>query len=262
MQEDELNFKISAAFAAAFVEVQKIMENPAKTHIADAGSYKYKYAGLDDSMACVKAALNANDITVTQPTLTDEAGRVGVKTVLTYKTGEMWDLGTLMMKVSDDPQKVGSALSYMRRYCLTSGVGQVAEEDDDGAGAKKAAEKAKKKTETKKKPAGGSTTGQQTTSTKRKPQQHIDSVKAHFKFYETKYDFDRAQTELINASEFEKKDDKGKGTGVMVPGYMTPTEMEDKAVKNGLSASAYRLQVICHNLEAAWKKDLEVKVGD
>ncbi len=245
---------IGTEFAEAFLAVQKEMENPPKNHTANVkmkggGSFSYDYASLEETMECAKKALLSHGITVAQPPVTID-GKIGVRTELTYKSGEVWDRGTLLMTTSDDPQKIGSALTYLRRYGLTSAVGMVAEDDDDGRSAQRT-EKTKKKplatkALTKDKPKG------------RTVQEHIESIKAHFKLFEDAYGADRASAELINASEYEKKDIKtGEKTGEMASGYATPVEMVAKASEFGLDKAARRIQVICHILEDAYKKTLK-----
>ena len=129
---------ISKEFSEAFLAAQRDMKNPAKNHTAivkmkSGGQFSYKYASLDETMECVKEALHAQGIAIAQPPVS-EAGCIGIRTELIYGE-EIWDRGTLLMPASDDPQKVGSALTYLRRYGLSSAVGMVAEDDDDGQGA-------------------------------------------------------------------------------------------------------------------------------
>ncbi len=58
--------------------------------------------------------------------------------MLMHESGE-WIAGTITMQASkDNPQAVGSALTYARRYSLMAIVG-IASEDDDGTSASMAA---------------------------------------------------------------------------------------------------------------------------
>lgn len=60
-----------------------------------------------------------------------------VKTVLMHESGQ-WIAGELETAIAkNDPQGIGSAITYARRYSLMAIVGAVADEDDDGnAGSK------------------------------------------------------------------------------------------------------------------------------
>jgi hypothetical protein len=56
---------------------------------------------------------------------------VNVETVLMHESGE-WIKGTIsLIPKADDPQSVGSALTYARRYSLSAILGVASEEDDD-----------------------------------------------------------------------------------------------------------------------------------
>ena len=250
---------IGKEFATAFLSAQKEMENPPKDHTAkiptkSGGSFSYSYAGLESVVACAKAALLSHDISVAQPPVTTEAGLVGIKTELIYKSGEVWDRGTLVMKVSDDPQKIGSALTYLRRYGLTSAVGMVAEDDDDGQGAQG---KAKKKPP--KKPAENKAPPVEN-SKARTPEEHLASIEGHFKMFTDAFGADRASVELVNVTEFEKKDDKGKPTGEMVGAIADiKTFVEKVSASTDQKRKALRLRIVCHEIEAAYKKALSVE---
>lgn len=123
---------------AAFLAAQRVMENPKKSHeatvpIKAGGSYKYKYASLDDTMLAAKTALNGQGISLRQPMICGD-GVVGIKTLLTHPdSGEQMDLGELFMADPGDPQKLGGILTYLRRYALGA-CGLVAEEDTDAGG--------------------------------------------------------------------------------------------------------------------------------
>ena len=209
--------KISEAFAEAFLSAQKEMENPPKDHTAkiptkSGGSFSYSYAGLENVVACAKTALLKYDISVAQPPVTTEAGLVGIKTELIHKGGEVWDRGTLVIKVSEDPQKVGSALTYLRRYGLTSAVGMVAEDDDDGQNAQRKAKKKTTKEPAAKKPAAKKPATKKTPATG-KVEEHLVRIADHVKLFTDAYGADRARDELIGATEFPNPE------GEMVPGF-------------------------------------------
>lgn len=54
-------------------------------------------------------------------------------------------LASVPIKVVDNPQQMGSALTYAKRYCLLAAFGLVGDEDDDGNAASTSAEKKPRK---------------------------------------------------------------------------------------------------------------------
>ena len=117
------------SLAEAFVAAQAKMESPKRT--ASNPHFKSKFAPLEECVRVSIPALNAEGIALSQPCVSTDDGRVGVRTVL-IGHGEEMDLGTLLGNPPDDPQKVGSWLTYFRRYALTSALGLAADDDDDG----------------------------------------------------------------------------------------------------------------------------------
>jgi hypothetical protein len=79
----------------------------------------------------VQEALPKQGLAITQFPVSSDPEMVSVVTVLGHKSGQ-WMRGTLTMRpVKSDPQGIGSALTYCRRYALAAVAG-VAPEDDDG----------------------------------------------------------------------------------------------------------------------------------
>jgi hypothetical protein len=93
--------------------------------------FKSKYADLASVWAAVQAALPKHGLSVSQFPVSQDPELVSVVTVLGHKSGQ-WMRGTLTMRpVKPDPQGIGSATTYARRYALAAVAG-VAPEDDDG----------------------------------------------------------------------------------------------------------------------------------
>lgn len=97
--------------------------------------FKSSYADLPAIFKACREELTKNDITVIQSTGFDADG-VFLETMLAHSSGE-WVSGVYPIRpVKPDPQSMGSAVTYARRYSLAAMVGVVAEdEDDDGAAA-------------------------------------------------------------------------------------------------------------------------------
>jgi hypothetical protein len=131
MSHSESLAGIGPALAAAFAEV----ENATKNAKANYGMYVNLAGVLDE----VRPVFGKHGVAVVQmPTVLE--GRVVVETMLVHKSGE-WIRGEVSAVVPKaDPQSIGSAITYLRRYALAAVCG-VAQEDDDGASASQPAKK-------------------------------------------------------------------------------------------------------------------------
>lgn len=99
----------------------------------DKAAHQSKYADLVQVNRVVLARLNAlGVIWKTKPTLLDDGKFVLEYELLHVASGES-DGGRWPLKLSDNPQQMGSAVTYARRYSLLAITGVAAEdEDDDG----------------------------------------------------------------------------------------------------------------------------------
>jgi hypothetical protein len=95
--------------------------------------YTYKYADIAAVLKAVIPCLAKNDIVAIQPTVTEDGG-VYVHTRLIHKSGQWIESTYPVCGVSGDHQKMGAALTYARRYALSSMVGVASDDDVDGEG--------------------------------------------------------------------------------------------------------------------------------
>lgn len=96
--------------------------------------FKQKYADLASVWDACREPLSKNGLSVTQTTRITDAGEPVIITTLMHSSGE-WMSGELLVKpVKNDPQSIGSAITYGRRYALSAIVG-IAPEDDDAESA-------------------------------------------------------------------------------------------------------------------------------
>jgi hypothetical protein len=117
-----------APLAKALVAAQKATEAVKKA--STNSHFNNKYADLAVVVEAVVPALNAAGVAVIQSPSSD-GQLVGVTTVLLHEGGSMVT-GTLHLRpTKQDPQGVGSAITYARRYALLAMTG-AAPEDDDG----------------------------------------------------------------------------------------------------------------------------------
>lgn len=128
------------SLAAALLAVQKSAPAIQKDKINPAfkGS---KYASTDSILADILPLLNENDLVLTQTpsTIVTQADAFpALRTNITYvPTGEFIEDTALLMLDKQNAQGLGGAITYMRRYAVTSMLGLVTEKDDDGNSASK-----------------------------------------------------------------------------------------------------------------------------
>jgi hypothetical protein len=119
--------KVSAlwtAIAQAQSKLGPVPKNGRNPH------FRTKYATLDDILKTTLPVFASVGIGITQWSSTSETG-VRVKTIIGHQAGaSVQDMIELPCDTSN-PQKVGSTLTYARRYALQSALGIAAEEDDD-----------------------------------------------------------------------------------------------------------------------------------
>lgn len=124
--------------AAALLKAQKDMGGASKG--AANPYFKSKYADYGSVLEACKDLLNANGIVILQPhaAIADSAtgtSRNYVETTLIHESGEFISSQTeVICAKQNDPQALGSAITYARRYGLQSLLAMPAE-DDDGEGA-------------------------------------------------------------------------------------------------------------------------------
>lgn len=122
-----------APLAKALVVAQKATESIKKA--ASNPHFKSKYADLSEVVEGVVPALNDAGVAVLQVP-TAQGAQVSVTTVFLHESGSSVS-GTLTMTATkNDPQGVGSAITYARRYALLAMSG-AAPVDDDGNAASK-----------------------------------------------------------------------------------------------------------------------------
>jgi hypothetical protein len=118
--------------AVALVKAQAAMGNAVKD--SKNPFFKSSYADLNAVREACLPALNANGVSVLQPTVHVD-GKPFVETVLLHESGEfISSLTEVICAKQNDPQAHGSGVSYARRYGLQSMV-NLGSADDDGESA-------------------------------------------------------------------------------------------------------------------------------
>ena len=94
---------------------------------------KNRYATLNSVMDSCRDTLLENGILLTQYPVPVEGENLGLVTKLVHaETGQFQASLAVIPLAKIDPQGMGSAFTYGRRYALSSMLGIICEEDDDG----------------------------------------------------------------------------------------------------------------------------------
>lgn len=121
--------------AKALLNVQRTMQPIVKD--AENPFTKSWYASLNSVMDACRDALIENGIWLCQyPVPVEQINSLGLVTKLTHAESGQWQSSLAVVPLPKaDPQGMGSAITYARRYALTAMLGMVTE-DDDGERAK------------------------------------------------------------------------------------------------------------------------------
>ena len=128
-----------AALAAALAKAQSELVNPEKSLTAiirtgrpGEGERSFRYAPLSSGLDIVRKTLGQHEIATVQTTAI-EGGVVNLTTMLAHASGE-WiasDWPVCPVAETANPQRMGAALTYARRYALFTLVGIAGEDDLD-----------------------------------------------------------------------------------------------------------------------------------
>lgn len=91
--------------------------------------FKSSYATLESVISALRGPFAENGLCFSQLIETHESGRMLIRTVLLHISGEQLE-SRMMLPNIDNPQKIGSAITYYRRYSLVSLAGLPAEDED------------------------------------------------------------------------------------------------------------------------------------
>ena len=122
MQSEQIN-ELAEALSKAQGEIEgavKDSKNP---------FFKSSYADMHSVLACAREPLAKNGLSVVQPTQVID-GQLSLITMLMHKSGQWIKSVMPLILVKQDPQSVGAALSYYRRYSYRALIGISAMDDD------------------------------------------------------------------------------------------------------------------------------------
>lgn len=132
MENNSLNKK--------FMQVLNEVPNFSTDETANAGSRTYKYLNLATLLKNIKPIFEKHDIAFSQKVTFDGTGDgrqiLGTIETIIFDENEQQTVCSYPFFVTGDPQQVGSAITYARRYSLTTVLGIFPDKDDDGGYAK------------------------------------------------------------------------------------------------------------------------------
>ena len=116
----------TADLVAALAELDNVKANKVNP------GFKNRYVSLDALLDAIKPVLLSHNLALIQ-TLISEEGKVGINTAFLHASGERFDFGRLMVKAEGlDAQKIGGAITYIRRQSIQTACGISVDLDDDG----------------------------------------------------------------------------------------------------------------------------------
>jgi hypothetical protein len=134
MKTSESIKQIAEALVSAQKEIRFAVKDSTNPH------YKSKYANINSVIDAVKAPLNNNNIAILQSLSPSDDNKLHLTTRLLHSSGE-WIEDTAVCPIQkQDPQGLGSAISYIRRYSISSLCALYADDDDGQSAALNAAD--------------------------------------------------------------------------------------------------------------------------
>lgn len=141
-------YELKAKFNQELAEFHSKVKPPAKNgHVnfrTKAGQKKYDYVRLEDLIKSIDEALKGTGLTWNQDSEVKN-GIIRVRTTLLSSNGYEQVGSWLEIKTGGDPQAIGSALTYAKRYSLGTAFGINSETDDDGEQSQGTSNRAKAK---------------------------------------------------------------------------------------------------------------------
>lgn len=120
--------KLADALAKAQAEITSASKDRENPH------FRSRYATLASVQDACRGPLTKNGLAVMQ-LVSSEGPKVTVETLLTHSSGEWISSRLTLTAAQANPQAIGSAVTYARRYGLSAMVGVAPDDDDDGESA-------------------------------------------------------------------------------------------------------------------------------
>jgi hypothetical protein len=126
LKSEQIN-ELAAALCKAQGKIKHAVKDSANPF------FKSKYADLTSVWDAIRDAFQSEGLAVAQcPKVLDNGANV-LETVLMHRSGQWMSSTVPLNPVKNDPQGIGSAITYMRRYALQAMAGVCADDDDGEA---------------------------------------------------------------------------------------------------------------------------------
>lgn len=129
MENNNLNRK--------FAKILNEVPNFNTDETAQAGNRTYKYLNLATLLKNIKPIFEKNGLAFTQKVTFNSTGdgrqTIGTIETIIFDDTDQMTVCEYPFFVTGDPQQVGSAITYARRYSLTTVLGIFPDKDDDGS---------------------------------------------------------------------------------------------------------------------------------
>lgn len=123
-----------------FMKILNEVPNFVTDETAQAGKKTYKYLNLATILKTIKPVFEKHGLAFSQRVTFDTTGEarqvIGTVETIIFDDKEQMVACSYPFFVTGDPQQVGSAITYARRYSLYAVLGIFPDKDDDGAYAK------------------------------------------------------------------------------------------------------------------------------
>lgn len=153
--EPKPDVKLVAEYNQGLSKFRQQVKAPAKKGKVDfqtkGGRKKYDYVLLDDLIKSIDDGVKGTGISWSQEVETIKSG-VRVRTLINADNGYQYVSPWLTLQSSTNPQDIGSAITYARRYSLGTTFGINSEADDDGEKANESTNKSNAQSTTNRKP--------------------------------------------------------------------------------------------------------------
>lgn len=126
MKSDQID-KLASALCRAQGKIKHAVKDSANPF------FKSRYADLTSVWDAIRDAFQAEGLSVAQCPQVLESGAAALETTLMHSSGQWISSRVPLNPVKNDPQGVGSAITYARRYALQSIAGVCADDDDGEA---------------------------------------------------------------------------------------------------------------------------------
>nr|UWG77984.1 MAG: ERF superfamily protein [Bacteriophage sp.] len=131
-----------------FAKILNEVPNLSTDETAQAGNRTYKYLNLATLLKNIKPIFEKNGLAFTQKVTFNSTGdgrqTIGTVETIIFDDTDQMTICEYPFFVTGDPQQVGSAITYARRYSLTTVLGIFPDKDDDGSYARQQYETADK----------------------------------------------------------------------------------------------------------------------